>query len=84
MGNAKKKSEKELVTVDTNDLRVRLNKLFEARHGQGISAGRASGEGIFEYLWDLKEKALLDRRSSVDVPSNWLAQLEQEQGQLRH
>jgi hypothetical protein len=43
-----------------------------------------ASEGLFEYLWDLKEKALMDRRAKVDVPRNWLDQLEQEQSDRRH
>lgn len=40
-------------------------------------------EGLFEYLWDLKEKALLERRSTVEVPSNWLQELEEQQSNRR-
>ncbi|MBS1988923.1 MAG: hypothetical protein JSS83_00320 [Cyanobacteria bacterium SZAS LIN-3] len=82
MGTAKKKSQKELITVETSELRERLNKLFQSRHGQGLCAGH--GEGLFECLWDLKEKALLEHRASVEVPGDWLSQLEQEQDQVRH
>jgi hypothetical protein len=32
-------------------------------------------QGLFEYLWDLKEKALMEQSKSVEVPSNWLEEL---------
>jgi len=81
MSTAKKKSAKDLVSVETDLLKERLNKLYQNRRAMNT---RAAGEGIFEYLWDLKEKALLDHSASVEVPFNWLDQLEQEQGGKRH
>ncbi len=85
MGTAKKKGDKELVTVETDVLKERLNMLYQSRRGQGHRLDMpGASEGVFEYLWDLKEKALLDRRTKVDVPRNWLDQLEHEQGEHRH
>jgi hypothetical protein len=85
MGTAKKKSDKELISVETDILKERLNKLYQSRRGQGHRLDMpGASEGLFEYLWDLKEKALLDRRPKVEVPRNWLDQLEQEQGDKRH
>jgi hypothetical protein len=89
MSSAKKKSDKELVSVEIDVLKERLNKLYQSRRGQGHhlslkGAPASANEGLFEYLWDLKEKALLDRRSKVEVPYNWLDQLEQEQSHKRH
>ena len=87
-GMATKKSDKELVSVETDVLKERLNKLYQSRRGHGHrldskAASATAFEGMFEYLWDLKEKALLERRPSVEVPRNWLDQLE-EQGEKRH
>jgi hypothetical protein len=85
MGATKKKSDKELVSVETDELKERLNKLYQSRRGQGHRLDMpTASEGLFEYLWDLKEKALLDRRPKVEVPRNWLDQLEQEQQDKRH
>jgi hypothetical protein len=85
MGTAKKKDGKEMVSVETDLLRDRLNKLYQNRRSQGHRLDMpGASEGLFEYLWDLKEKALMDRRAKVDVPRNWLDQLEQEQSDRRH
>lgn len=76
MGSAKKKSN-ELVAVSIDTLKSSLNKVYDNRRGHS-KMHHLSGmpEGLFEYLWDLKEKALLERRSTVEVPSNWLQELE--------
>jgi len=85
MGTAKKRSNKELVSVETDVLKERLNKLYQSRRALGHRLDMpGASEGLFDLLWDLKEKALLDRRAKVDVPHNWLDQLEQEQGEKRH
>ena len=64
MGTAQKKSDKELVSVETDVLKERLNKLYQSRRAQGHRLDMPGAtEGLFELLWDLKEKALLDRRS---------------------
>ena len=67
MGSAAKKEEI-LVTVSTTDLKARLNRIYKGMRGK--EAGR------FDYLWDLKELALLEGRKSVDVPETWLDELE--------
>ena len=57
------------VTVKVDALRDRLNQLYNSRH-------TLPNEGMFEYLWDLKERALLEGATSVELPSNWLDDLE--------
>jgi len=87
MGASNKKSDNELVKVETDVLRERLNRLFQNRSNQGYHLGKPGGAGsesIFEHLWDLKEKALLDRKATVEVPQTWLDSLEQEQSDRRH
>ncbi len=85
MGTAKKKGNNEMISVETGVLKERLNKLYQNRRGQGHRLDMPGAtEGLFEYLWDLKEKALLDREAKVEVPRNWLDQLEQEQHDRRH
>ncbi len=64
----------QLVTVSTSTLKDRLNRLYDTRKGQ---AKTISHSGLFEYLWDLKELALMERKSSVEVPSTWLDELEE-------
>ena len=71
-----------LVSVETIVLKDRLNKLYQNRRGQATAAnfgGKSQGEaGLFDYLWDLKEKALIEHRATVDVPATWLNELEQD------
>ncbi len=79
MGNSYAKlSEKptKLVAVTTTTLRERLNKLYDHRQHES----HAGADGLFEYLWDLKEKALMEGRSEVEVPSTWLDDLEESGG----
>jgi hypothetical protein len=65
----------ELITVSTETLRQRLNGMYDAMRNNNRFTANA---GLFEYLWDLKELALLEGRGSVQVPTTWLDQLEQE------
>lgn len=84
MGSAKKKGS-EMVAVSTDTLKDSLNKVYDSRRGHS-KMQHLSGmpEGLFEYLWDLKEKALLERRNTVEVPSNWLQELEEQQTNRRN
>ena len=78
MGSVKKKNS-ELVAVNIETLKDSLNKVYDFRRGHSRMSLEFKGgmsEGLFEYLWDLKEKALLERRNTVEVPSNWLQELE--------
>ena len=87
MGASKKNSDNELVKVETDVLRERLNTLFQNRSSHGYHLGKPGGAGsesIFEHLWDLKEKALLDRKTTIEVPQTWLDSLDQEQSSRRH
>ncbi len=67
------KTKEPFVTVRTQQLRERLNRLYDAV--------RCSGDTYsywmrFDYLWDLKEMAVLEGRSNVDIPDSWLDELE--------
>ncbi|MDZ4834973.1 MAG: hypothetical protein SGJ27_14445 [Candidatus Melainabacteria bacterium] len=57
------------VTVEVDALRDRLNKLYNNRL-------TVPNDGLFEYLWDLKERALMEGSARVEVPSTWLDDLE--------
>ena len=60
----------EVVTVTTNQLKDHLNKAYDVRRK------KIAQLNSFENLWDLKEKALLEGKPSVDVPRTWMDELE--------
>ena len=62
-----------LTTVSTDSLRNRLNRIYDAMRSRPRSL---SNSGLFDYLWEMKELALLEGRNSVQVPTNWLEELE--------
>ncbi len=64
----------QLVTVRTDHLRERLNKLYAVVRG---NPGTHSYWGRFDYLWDLKELAMMEGKNAVEIPDAWLAELEQ-------
>lgn len=63
----------QLVTVRTDHLKERLNKLYDVVRG---SAGTYSYWGRFDYLWDLKELAVIEGKNAVQIPDYWLDELE--------
>jgi len=67
--------ELKLSTVSTQSLREKLNRIYSAMH---THHGTFSSIGLFEYLWDLKELAILEGRQSVSVPASWLRELDDE------
>jgi hypothetical protein len=72
-----------LVRLQTNDLRQRLNRIYDTVRGNSHSHSVFSR---FDYLWDLKELAVLEGRAAVEVPESWLEELERlyiECGQIR-
>jgi hypothetical protein len=73
--DAKPTASDKLVSLKTSDLRERLNRLYA---GMRRSAGerKMADNGRFDYLWDLKELALMQGTKSVDVPESWLEDLE--------
>lgn len=70
-----------MVTMNTDLLKDKLNKVYSSMHKAEKKS--FSQEGLFEYLWDLKEVALLEGKSSVQLPKNWLDELEQEEGRTQ-
>lgn len=78
MGSSKENRPVELVSVSTDALKDQLNRAYEGRRGQGKLNADGLQNGLFDYLWDLKEKALMERRSSVEVPGNWLEELQED------
>lgn len=76
MGSAKIGSQAEnlrLASVSTDLLKDRLNGLYSTMQRR---PDIMITPGLFEYLWDLKELALLEGKPSVEVPEPWLAELE--------
>jgi len=63
-----------LVALSTDVLRNRLNSMYTVLRTQPLV--KTSRSGMFEYLWDLKEVAVLEGKKSVDVPIAWLDELE--------
>lgn len=62
------------VSIETGVLKNRLTAAYEnlRMNGQSMTAVRN-----FEDLWDIKERALLEKQQSVIVPSGWLSQLDE-------
>lgn len=67
--------ELKLVTITTDALKDKLNKMYDAMRAKPRAL---AATGLFEYLWDLKELALLEGRQSLQVPTTWLAELEED------
>ncbi len=76
MDASKKAKSDSLVTIETSTLRDRLNQVYKSRHLLAHSPE-------FDSLWDLKEKALLEKRSTVEVPDTWLNEIQDEHGERR-
>jgi len=60
-----------LISVKTADLKSRLNKMYT-----GLRASGRADLSRFDYLWDLKELALMEGRQTVDIPETWLDEIE--------
>lgn len=78
MGSSNQNSKRDaaVITVETDLLKDKLNLVYSSLHGQKRNS--ISHEGLFEYLWDLKEMALMEGKNSVDLPSSWVEDLESE------
>jgi hypothetical protein len=67
------RNREQLTTVRTEHLRERLNRLYDAVRGNVTTY---SYWNRFDYLWDLKELAVLEGRNNVQIPEQWLDELE--------
>lgn len=63
------------VSIETEVLRNQLNQAHAKLRSRG---GSATAIKNFQDLWDINEKALLERESRVTVPTRWLAQIEEQ------
>lgn len=68
-----------LVNVATDSLKDRLNRVYDALRSRPQTL---SNSGLFDYLWEMKELALLEGRSTVQVPTTWLEELEDDINEL--
>ncbi len=59
------------ISIDTDTLKSRLNQFYDTSRHWG-----AQRDNTFEYLWDIKELALMEGRDQVEVPASWLDDLE--------
>lgn len=73
MDSRRVRQQMHLVTVRTDHLKERLNKLYNVVRGNPKTY---SYWGRFDYLWDLKELAVLEGKNAVDIPDCWLDELE--------
>lgn len=73
------KAKKDLIQVDVSSLKSRLNHVYQTRRSNGRSRSNRSilnHDGLFEYLWDLKELALIEGKEQVEIPSAWIQELD--------
>jgi hypothetical protein len=62
-----------MISVETSQLKEKLNRMFTEMHG---SKADRSHDSVFDRLWDLKEMAILEGKKTVDLPSQWLSELD--------
>jgi hypothetical protein len=67
------RNKEQLTTVKTDQLKERLNRLYGAVR---TNMSAFSHWTRFDYLWDLKELAVLEGRNNVEIPEQWLDELE--------
>lgn len=73
MVDASKKESTNLINIEVDTLKRSLNHLYQTRRDNRTIL---SHDGLFEYLWDLKEMALIEGKTSVEVPSAWVEELD--------
>jgi hypothetical protein len=81
MGTSKQLKSK---AISTSLLKDKLNLLYSLPE---FKRNAFRHEAHFDTLWDLKEMALLEGRSAIEVPEDWmhvLDELEQEQQKSSH
>ncbi len=73
MARTSKRDSSELVKIEVDNLKQSLNHAYKTRKN---NRNILSHDGLFEYLWDLKEKALIEGQKSVEIPTSWLEELD--------
>ncbi len=60
-------------SISTSALKEKLNSFYaSARSNLSVQSQKEH----FDYLWDLKERAILEGRQNVEVPEEWMTELE--------
>jgi uncharacterized protein with von Willebrand factor type A (vWA) domain len=59
--------------VSTQTLKEKLNNFYALSKAQ---LSLVPQREHFDYLWDLKEKAIIEGKSSIEVPEEWLSELD--------
>jgi hypothetical protein len=67
-------NEIEMTEIPTKFLQEKLNKFYNLLR---TTPKDPSSSGLFDYLWDLKELALVNHEDTIDIPSKWLVQLDE-------
>ena len=73
-----------LVSLNTDVLKTQLSTLYAFHKTikkpvlkrSDFYGSNTTEECLFDHLWDLKEMALLQGKSKIDVPEEWLNELE--------
>ncbi len=80
--SAKDRSQAEaMISVETVQLKDKLNRMFTTMHG--AKADRTH-DSVFDRLWDLKEMAILEGKKTIELPSQWLNELEAAEQSRKH
>jgi hypothetical protein len=60
-------------SISTSTLKEKLNTFYASARS---SLSVQSQKEHFDYLWDLKERAILEGKQTVEVPEEWITELE--------
>jgi hypothetical protein len=66
-----------VVSMQTSQLKEKLNQVFNGIHGRQTGSRAIQRDPAFDKLWDLKESAILEGRATVELPKQWVAELDQ-------
>jgi hypothetical protein len=67
-------------SISTSTLKEKLNSFYASARSK--VSGQSQKEH-FDYLWDLKERAILEGKQTVEVPEEWIIELESSVGAVR-
>ncbi len=60
-------------TVSTDLLKDKLNYFYLQTKKTGKNSPLAE---YFDYLWDLKETAILEGKATIEIPVTWLSEID--------
>jgi hypothetical protein len=67
-------------SIPTSILKEKLNSFYTSARTKPILS---SQKEHFDYLWDLKEKAIMEGIQTVEVPEEWISELDGERSSTR-